>query len=207
MTARLRSDSGFTVVELVIAMALFLVMAGSVYSVVLSGTRGSNDARNLINISEEARLALNRMVRDTRQADVLGFVTPSAFNVRVDFNGDGVYENPNAAGDFEDLTFAFNPSTSAITLNGETLIEGVSPIPGKQIFSYASNYLEYDANQDGITIPEELDAATADGTGNGNGILDGGEIDYVTNVIFSIRVQQGKKFGEFLAEAQLRNRR
>ncbi|MGH2729592.1 MAG: hypothetical protein ACRDJI_03175, partial [Actinomycetota bacterium] len=137
----------------------------------------------------------------------LSALTPSSYNVKVDFDGDGLYENPNQSGDYEDLSIFFDPGAGTITLNGELLVDGIEKVPGKDLFSYSSNRLEFDSNGDGVTTWGELDMATDSTVGNGNGLLDGAELAYISSVNLALRVTKGDESSDFYAEAQLRNRR
>jgi len=237
-------QAGFTLIELLVALTLFAILSVGFYQVMLSGVRGTETTNDVVTVSSEARMGLNRMVRETREADFLGCdtagggatdgssdsggdgdeedeedeggtsgstttTTPcadsSTFTVNIDFNGDSLYV-PKA---YEVVTFSFDPDAGAVlmTAGGETgiLAEGVGPIPGYDIFSYTSSRLEYDSNRDGVTTEQELDATP--GIGNANGVLDGAETDYITNVTFALRVSRSDQATDFHAEAQLRNRR
>jgi prepilin-type N-terminal cleavage/methylation domain-containing protein len=205
------NESGMTLVEILVAIAIFSVVSVGFYSVMLSGVRSSDTTESVVQISEEARLGLNRMVRDTREGDSLESAAPTSYNVRVDFDEDGFYDNPNTKGDFENLTFEFVAGSGGvpgrITLNGSTLIDGVRAIPGQDVFTYYSSNLVEDADNNGIAEWEELDASGSVGVGNGNGVLDSGELPFITNVRYAVRVEAEDRATEFYAEAQLRNLR
>lgn len=108
--------------------------------------------------------------------------------------------------EFERVTYAYVPATGRITIsNGvitETLIAGVVPIAGKDLFSYSSNRLEYDANNDGRTTIAELDAAQAAGAS-----LTTDKLGYVTEITYAFQVSSGNSATTFYTQAQLRNRR
>jgi prepilin-type N-terminal cleavage/methylation domain-containing protein len=205
------NESGLTLVEVLVAIAILSVVSLGFYSVMLSGVRSSNTTESVVAISEEARLGLNRMVRDTREGDSLASAASTSYRVRVDFNDDSAYQNPNANGDYENLTFAFVAGSGGapgrITLNGSTLIDGVRAIPGQDIFTYYSSNLVEDADNNGIAEWQELDASTSVGVGNGNGVLDSGELPFITNVRYAVRVEAEDRATEFYAESQLRNLR
>lgn len=216
---RPREESGFTLVELMVGVLLLAIVSTAMYSVMLSGVRSSEKSRTVANTAQEARLGFNRMIRDTREAAELTTCTTAPFSrcyrVKIDFNGDGVYENPNSLGDYEDLVYEFVTGDKTIRVNGEPLIAGVQPVPGKEVFTYLSNNLTYDANGDGLTTGPELDSSGVAGVGNGNGALDGPELNYLTSVSYAFRLEQGEACTTgsqdpcetFFAEAQLRNRR
>lgn len=216
-----RSDQGgFTIVELLVSIALFSVLSIGFYQVLFSGVRGSDTTRSVVRISEEARLAFNRMVRDTREAANFSCTGPAAgacidgnsYTVNIDFNGDGLFLNSGEAGavpgDYERVTFVYDGD--AIKLNGQTLIDGVERIAGKPIFDYSSNLLQYDTapvGGDGTTTWQEIDASTDPGVGNQDGLINQNELQYMTSVVFSFQVREENRVSEFYAEAQLRNRR
>lgn len=191
-----RSESGFTLVEILVAFALFSILSISFYAVVFSAVRGSGTSRSVARVSEEARLGLNRMVRDTREAerivdqDISGGV--ESYSIRVDFNRDG---DSADAGETEE--FIFTESTEEITLNGDVLVRGVEKInAGTPVFSFSSNLLEYDTNADGVASLSEVSTA------------EGGDVyPYLSNVTFALAVTDGDQRTTFRTEAQLRNRR
>lgn len=218
-----RGEAGFTLVEVLVTMTLFSVLAVGFYQVLISGNAGSRASRAVVQISQEARLGINRLIRDTREADSFRCAPPTyacptstSYNVVVDFDGNGLYQNPpdNTKGFYEDLIFAFDAAGKRITINGDTLIGGVEQIPGRDIFTYSSHRLEYDWDGDGITTWQELDDAPNHGVvgvGNNNRATtsgpDVGELSFVSYVTYSFRVTSGTRTSDFHARAQLRNRR
>lgn len=208
-----RSGGGFTLVEVLVAMSLFALLAIGFYSVMLAGVRNSDTTESIVDISEEARFGFNRMVRDTREAlrivnVVLNPADPTAsvsYTIEVDFNLDGDIDTD------EIETFAYDAATDEITLNGEVLMEGVTPVPGSSVFDFSSNLLQFesDSSRDGVATWREIDrppAARTDG-GNANDVLDGPELPYITNVTYAFEVASGDREAEFYSEAQLRNLR
>ena len=203
--------SGFTLTELLVAMALFSVLSVGFYQVMFSGVRGGDTTRDVVEVSAEARLGLNRMIRETREADSLACpvsgpcATSSTYTINIDFNGDGQY----STGDYEVVNFSHDPADDSLTISAGSesaaLSQGIFAIPGQDVFSYSSTRLEYDANRDGITTWQELDSTA--GVGNGNGELDSPEVAYINVVTFALRVVSATRSADFYSEAQLRNRR
>jgi prepilin-type N-terminal cleavage/methylation domain-containing protein len=200
------SEKGFTLVETLVALGLISIVTTTFYTVMFSGVRGSETARNVTSVTEEARSSLNRIVRDTREADLLSNVSANSYNVKIDFNGDGAYENPNLDGDFEDLTYAYHAASKSIRLNGETLVAGVEPFGAEPIFSFTSSYLRYDWDGNGVTTLAELEAAPQ-APHNETSVTPGNEAALLTAVGFEFQVRSGESMAEFFAEAHLRNRR
>jgi prepilin-type N-terminal cleavage/methylation domain-containing protein len=208
---RLRADeSGMTLIEILVSLSLFAIVTVGFYQVLFSGTNGADTAQRVTRVSQEARLGFNRIVRDTREASSLSNPSPTSYNVRIDFNSDGLFQNPNSTGDYENLTFTYSATEREVRLNGQTLIAGVQPIGSRPIFDYGSNRLEYDWDRNGVTEWQEIDATPAHGVsgiGNNNGLLDGNEPDLLSSVIFSFRVTVDDRQSDFFSEAQIRNRR
>lgn len=210
MKVRRTSESGFTLVELLVTFFILSIITSVFMQVAFSGTRGSDTARSVARVSQEARLGLNRMVRDTREATLIEDADAQGYTVKIDFDSNGVYDNPNTAGDFEVLSYRYDVSGRQITLNGELLVNGAREIAGEDMFSYQSNFLTYDWDADGVTTAAELDDAPTHGVtgvGNNNDILDYPELSYVSDVIFNFRVQLDGYSERFFGGAQLRNRR
>lgn len=203
------SESGFTLVELLVGISLFAALSIGFYTMMFSGVDSAQTAESLVRISEEARAGFNRMVRDTREAQEIDPISSTEFNVRTDFNGDGLFTNPNPNGDFEDLNYEI--SGGELTLNGEVLMTGIRQVGSNPFFTYSSNLLEYDWDDDGITdcVPE-LDQAGSHGVlgvGDGSGACDSGEKEFLSEVGFALAVEDGDRESTFFAQAQLRNRR
>ena len=204
------NESGFTLVELLVTMLIFAVVSVGFYSVMFAVVRGSDDARSVAAVSEEARMGLNRMVRDTREGSELLAASANSFTVRVDFENDGL--GP------QDLTFT--KVGDEIRLNGEELVDGIDCLrvddkpanPCQQdVFHYTSDRLQYDWDMDGVTTWQELDDSASDdhgvvGVGNDDEQLNV-ELEFLSNVTFAMSVSDGDALSRFIAEAQLRNRR
>lgn len=218
MMRRAGTQAGFTLVEVLIALTVFSTASAGIFGVMISATRGSETSRRIAGVSEQARLGLNRMVRDTREGSVIDAVSEdlNTFEVHVDFDGNNVITplpGTNSLGDVEELTYSYEPGTKTLRLNGEVLVRGVecardasgACVPA---FSFGSNRLEFDTSpKDGVTSWQELDQAPVTyGVGNGDGKLNF-ELPLVSNVAFALRVRDGSAKSDFYAEAQLRNQR
>ncbi len=193
-----RDDSGMTLVELLVAMLILGLISTAFYQVLFAGSRGSQTASNVAHVSQEARSGLNRMIRDTREADAILSATPNAYRIQVDYNNDGVLQSPNSDGDYEDETFSF--TGNAIFLNGELLIDGVSQSGTRPVFQYSSNKLEYDWSGDGVTTLAELEEAPSHGI-----TTLGDTMSLLSDVSFAFRLQEGNSAMTFMSKATLRN--
>ncbi|MGH2556966.1 MAG: PulJ/GspJ family protein [Actinomycetota bacterium] len=210
---RLRDEAGFTILELLVAMSIFAIISVILYQVVDSTRRSQGTTEAVVDISEEARMGLNRMIRDLREAHQLTNASPTTFTVEVDFNRDGVLANTPS--DYEILTYTYVPGVSGspgqIRLSSggedELLVDGVQPVGSDPVFSYFSSSLEYDTGPvDGRTDLVEINAAPR--IGNNNGLLDAAdELQEVDSLDFAFRVDSGDHAFNFSSIAQMRNNR
>ncbi len=219
---RINRQDGFTLVELLVVMSLFAVLMVGFFSVMLSGVRGSDTTRSVVEISEEARLGFNRLVRDTREAAYLNAASPTSFTVHLDFNGNGT---PGEPGDDEIETFTYDAASDSIVLvageagcstcDSAVLMNGVTPRGAQPIFDFSSNQLQFDRDdaglgfvRDGVATWQEVDRPPAGETGgDADGQLGAAELKYLSNVSFVMDISSGDRTSALNVEAQLRNRR
>jgi prepilin-type N-terminal cleavage/methylation domain-containing protein len=225
-----RQEDGLTLVELLVALALFSVISVSVYQTVFSVARGSDLSTAVAGATQEARLGFNRMVRDTRQASSIQAISSTSYTIQVDFDFNGTITpagSLNAQGDYETLTYSYDSASQTIGLGSDpsvapdVLMAGVTPVTTTtppcrgRIFCYVSNRLEHDVGGDpdstsagdGTTTCLELDRTGAPGVGNNDGTCGAAEWPLITTVRFSMVVTQGRSANTFRAEAGLRNTR
>lgn len=189
-------EAGYSLVEVMVSLTIFSVVSTAFVGVMMSGARSADTTRRNVRVSEEARLGLNRIVRDVREAGWIALpgTSPStaytSFTVKTDYNGNGAYLNSTgpagtAESNYEVVTYAYDAAAGAITVTAEgfpteTLIKGVSQVNASTpIFSFTSNRLEYDysapncsnATPDGVTELCELNL-TACALGGYNTAMD-----------------------------------
>lgn len=208
-------DRGVSLVEVLVAIGLFGVLASLLLGFAISTSRVTEDVRQLTGLSEESRLAMERLTRELRQANaVVDVDLPAAstdttsLTFWTDFDGDGV-RDLNAA-DPEVLTYRWNPPTARLTLtandpDGTTVTR---PVLAGNVSSWTiglrSSLWQYDADGDGTTTWQELDAVTAGG--NGNGRPDGLELDRIDAIRIELTVRDGQRSQRYRTEVDLRNR-
>ena len=61
-------DGGFTLVEMLVAMLLFSLISGTMLTAVVATGSAVQDSRQQVDLNEEARVMLNRMSRELREA-------------------------------------------------------------------------------------------------------------------------------------------
>lgn len=129
MMARLRSrdgEAGLTLVELLVAMVIFAVFAGVVTSMIATMRSGQAKTVQTNSLNEQARLTLNRMARELRQAKAIegvlvnasGTITGISFDV--DFNGNGVIDTSST--DPERLTYCYQPPSAPGANDGKIML-------------------------------------------------------------------------------------
>ena len=214
------SEAGFTLVELLVGILLFAIVSIAFYQVLFSGARGADTSQSVTRISQEARLGLNRALRDTRQAAALKLATPTGYAIEVDFNGDeaitpvNVGDGKNPAGDYEELTFVVLDgdlyiqacrATEGLDCGREksVLVEGVSQTGATPFFSYSSNRLEYDCNNDGVATKAELEDPACTVTGLTPALV----LVSLTDIDYAFTVTSEDRSSDFLAHVEMRNLR
>ena len=146
---RARDDSGFTLIEFLVAMVLFVVLMAVTMSVVVASNDAVATASQVQTLNEEARQAINRMSRDLRQANsIVTAVNPDgtpgfnpntdivAVRFTADYNGDGCAPSPVTAtaacpvpynaSNPEDLTYCYDPTTKQLYVSDNQ--SGITPI-------------------------------------------------------------------------------
>ncbi|HYO61094.1 MAG TPA: prepilin-type N-terminal cleavage/methylation domain-containing protein [Actinomycetota bacterium] len=231
---RLHDEAGFSLIEIMIGIFLFSLIGTGLVSVLFSVARGTETTARNVRVSEEARLGLNRMVRDVREAGWVQLAnsnpaaTHDSFTVKIDYDGDGAFTNPaagTAQGSYEIVTYTYDAGADRITLTApgvgtETIVQGVDCVRDaaaackSNVFSFTSNRLEYDGNADGVTTLPEIDAApcpplsvTTLDVACSNGVLVDAELATITSLNVAVRLSAGGGSTDYYAEAQMRNRR
>jgi prepilin-type N-terminal cleavage/methylation domain-containing protein len=224
--ARMRQDdSGFTLVEMLVAMAIFAVLVAMTTPILLTTSRSVDTSKSLNDANEEARLALNRMSRELRQASEItgatvfttgpyataGYVSGLTFGV--DFNGDGTIE-PNAV-DAEVLTYRYVASPTGngqieLVANDPSGVQVVRPILAAHVSDFhieiRSSLWQCDTNGNGITTWQELDSNVAPcPSPDNNNVLDANELRQADSVVIAFTVFEGTHQQTYRAQIDLRN--
>jgi prepilin-type N-terminal cleavage/methylation domain-containing protein len=222
-------ESGYSLIEVIVSLFIFSIVSIGFTSVMMSGARSTDTTRRNVRLSEEARLGLNRIVRDVREAGWIALpgndaaATYTSFTVKTDYNGNGVYANSagaaTAESNYEIVTYAYDATSKTVTVTAEgfpteTLIKGVEPVGSTPVFSFTSNRLEFDWSGDGVTTMTEVSQYACPAGGSNltldsacNTTLTDKELAYLTNFTLTADVNSDRTSSQYVAEAQLRNRR
>ena len=206
-------DAGVTLVEVLVAMALFGVVGTLLLGFAVSASRVTDQTRSMTTVSEETRLAMERLTRELRQASqVLHVALPAApggdtsLTFWTDFNGNGVQDVD--AADPEVLTYRWAPTTRRLTLtaNDASGTATTLPVLAAAVSDFSvdlrSSAWQLDANGDGVTTWREVDAST----GNRNGAADETELRLLDLVAVSITATDGTHQQTYRTQVDLRNR-
>lgn len=160
-------DAGMTLIELLVAMAIFAVFSSMALGSVLSISRANDDTRKLTAVGEETRLGMERLTRELRQASAISAVTlPQApndqtqFTIQVSWDADPCI-NATAA-DPEQVTYVYDPTTDVLMMKAAGHAD--APLLATKVTRFdldlRSSAWQYDADRDGITTWQEINASS-----------------------------------------------
>jgi prepilin-type N-terminal cleavage/methylation domain-containing protein len=208
------ADAGMSLVEVLVAIGLFGVLGSLLLGFAISTSRVTDDTRHIAGLSEESRLAMERLTRELRQAGVVtavhlpsGPTDTTALTFGVDFDGNR-FIDPNAA-DPEVLTYRWSPVTQRLTLtaNDPDGTAVTRPVLAGHVTSFTlslrSSLWQYDADANGTTW-QELDTAGLP-VGNADGSPDGPELTHIDSVGISLVVADGGHLQSYSTVVDLRN--
>jgi len=147
--SRLRSshgiddEAGFTLVELLVVMALMLIVGSVVVSGIVSGLRASERGRARVEALTDLELAAERLARDLRFADPVDAAsdTQVIVNVLRDDAGTLVRHRVTfavAGGTITETRAVYDPPSSA-TATGTTVREVISDLdPATTVFAFGT---------------------------------------------------------------------
>lgn len=215
---RRSDDSGATLVEMLVAMVLFSIL-GSVLMASFAASRNAVEvSRETHDLNEEARVALNRMSRELRQASSISSVSApdgaTSITFNVDFNGNGVIDA--SAVDPEVLKYTWDGSRILLTANDTTGTPVTQPILSGKVSDFQLDYFSSDYRRDCATPKDgksnwtELDAYTTTcaarpSTGHTPGALDSSELAEIDIITISLRVLEGARAQDYRTQIDLRN--
>ena len=145
---------GFSLIELLVAMAVSLVILGAMYSVFIGQNRTFSNQESIVDVQQSVRAGMDMIVRevgmagydpvrvnvDSSTANNFNGVTVNALQLQIkaDLNGDGVIDTSNE----ETIVYAFDAANKQITrtigIDTQPFVENVE--------SFTFEYLDGDGN-------------------------------------------------------------
>lgn len=221
-----RDDSGFTLVELLVASVMFFVILAAIATVVSTTSSSADTTRQTNDLNEQARLALNRITRELRQAQEIEEVKVvgtriTGLTFTADFNGNGTIDTSPA--DPERLTYCWDTTGRRLLLTPDVGAgmpcdnTSALPILSSDVqdldIQLHSNLWQYDGScagnptPDGYVTWQELDCASLSaGVGNRNGSLDTIELRNINGVSISLTVLTGARRQVYETQVNMRNK-
>jgi type II secretory pathway pseudopilin PulG len=208
-----------TLIEVLVAMGLFAVLGSILLGVALATSRVADSTQTLADRGEDARMGMERVTRELRQAERISSVNlpitatdETRFVLWVDFDGNGCIGRYVA--DPEAVTYVYKPTTKELTVSAQikqsdgTLksVAGVIARPSTFLLELNSSAWQYDADQNGTTTGRELNSSSV-GDGNLN-VWTTGELAYVDLVRVSEEMadSRGGRTVRYSTDVNLRNR-
>jgi prepilin-type N-terminal cleavage/methylation domain-containing protein len=239
ITRRLNAEDregGFTLVEMLVSMLIFGLMSSAILAFTFSSSRTVTSSNNYNDINEEARVVLNRMTRELREAKTIVSATnpytvyaganPWAFQPNADssvtfdtdFNGNGTIE-PNAA-DPEEITYSYDRANRQLLLKaaGASVpvlaanVEGFSLAFNSRIYRLGVYNLDSDLS---ATPGADVDPGIVDweeldadplGVYGNNNHTLDQELQYIDSVTITLTMLKGSHQQKYTASVDLRNR-
>jgi prepilin-type N-terminal cleavage/methylation domain-containing protein len=221
-------DAGFTLIEMLVGLILVALIGTMLFGAVLATQHAAESSRQVNDLNGEARLVLNRMSRELREAQRITAVTNPdgpghtatgdvSVTFEVDFNGNGSIE-PTAA-DPEVLTYYYDHDAHQLQLRAAGASLPVLAANVSQFnLDFTSRRYIYDgttdgaggvcgtvsATKDGVVEWSEVDGNSARLDGNCNGVLDQ-ELNVVDSAKIDLRVLNGPKQQQYVTQVDLRN--
>jgi prepilin-type N-terminal cleavage/methylation domain-containing protein len=154
---RIASQGGFTLIEMLVSILILSVIMTAIFAFLWGASRYWQTGRDAADVTENARLGLNRMTRELKQGSLITVADTTQVSFAVDY-GDGD----------ETVTFGFTPGdggagglvwrTSSSATQQATLIDNVDNAE----FVYYGNDYRCDVNGDGRVSLEELNSCSTD---------------------------------------------
>lgn len=199
-----RNESGYTLTELAVVMAVFMIFMSFAGPVMFSHLMGAIRTERRVDLQQSARAALRTMEREMRQAGELYSTAekPSGKNrisFGVDLDGNGMINDYNAGTLLEQITYYIQGNTlyrGRKQGQGVPLAENVVSI---QFTLFGSNPL-LDADSDGVVEESELNPP------DGLGPWSTGELANVTRVVVELTVEESGVSQTYTSDVLLRNK-
>lgn len=182
---------GFTLVEMLVSILIFSVIMAGMFTFLWGASSHWQTGKNSAEMTDNARIGLNRMTREIRQASIVTVAQANQISFSVDFGtGAEVITYGFTPGDNGNPGFIWRSTTSASGVQ-LTLVSDVQSMQ----FSYYGNDYKCDADGDGVINWSELVACSISPASK------------VARVDISLAMRAGNENNQmFTDQAWLRNR-
>ncbi|MFA5809220.1 MAG: prepilin-type N-terminal cleavage/methylation domain-containing protein [Thermoleophilia bacterium] len=184
-------EHGFTLIEMLVSISILTVIMAGMFAFLFGASRHWNTSQNQADMTENARLGLNRMTREIKQSSQITTAQINQITFTVNFGtGNETISYGFSAGE------GGGPGTvwrdTSVSPGQVTLMENVDSMQ----FVYYGNDYKCDSNMNGeITYIPELQACSGNPTA------------YIARVDFILTMRAGNETGQtFVDQAWLRNR-
>ncbi len=185
-----RREHGFTLIEMLVSISILTVIMAGMFAFLFGASRHWNTSQNQADMTENARLGLNRMTREVKQANQITTAQTNQTTFTVNF-GSGS----------ETISYGFSageggePGTvwrdTSVSPGQVALIENVDSMQ----FVYYGNDYRCDSDSDGTITYSELQACSGSPTAD------------IARVDIIMTMRAGNETGQtFVDQAWLRNR-
>lgn len=225
----LRRDGGFTIIEMAVVMLLLSILVGVFYTFLFGAERAANDGRSWLELNENARLTIERVSRELREADTIISVgcfengNPCAvgdpsITFQSDFNSSGSYTvtgtfQPHITAD-EVVKYQYGSTARQLLVSTNETVTATALADNISAFrlGFFGSDPKFDtgcallavsgcAAGDGIITWQEIDQAAI---GNKNGQPQG-EYDLITSIVMEMTVSLRSQRHTYRTGIELRN--
>lgn len=185
------SSCGFTLIEILVSMSLLTVVMAAIFAFLWGASNYLQTGQNTADVTENARLGLNRITRELQQASTVEVADTSQVSFTVNFG----------AGD-ETVTYGFTPGTngnmgtiwrsSTVGPQNVTLVNNVASV---QFDYFGNDYRCDNAPADGLVTMAELQ------------VCGGSQLSQIVRVDVTLNLaSEGGSERSFVGQSWLRNR-
>lgn len=161
---RVNNEKGFTLVELFIYMAIFIVVLGSLYSILITNTKSYSSQENKVEMTQDLRAGMELMVTEIRMAGCdptavggIGFLNnaddrydtdANSVHLTMDTDSDGTIANS------EDINY-YRKTSGGVQQIVRRMGDGSEPVVAENITGLIFSYRFADGD---TGVPDETDA-------------------------------------------------
>lgn len=198
----LREDGGFTMLELMVVVLLLSLLMTVFYGFLFGGERAARDGRDWLEANQAARLALDRLSRELREADYLEIAEAGRVKFGADFNSN----NGITDAESEIVTYAYDALSRELRISAGSPL--VTAVLARNVVAFTLSYFgsepSLDSNFDGTVTGAEIEAGVTY-SGDSGVSLGGEELNRISLVTFEMTVGLRNQRHRYRTSVELRN--